>query len=183
MRQPIVLHLAASAALLSGIACSAVHPQIHADFLDDLNRGTTVTVFPTIVREGERVVHDDAASERVAEYLRDAGLVTRVSHARIGVGVWRADEAGMARESAARLAAHVAEFGLGTRYALVPEFLLGSQGAVVAVHTYVVRQDREVAAILIVNSHSPLFQTAHPSSRAQCTELVTAAMDNYWVNQ
>ncbi|MBI2221331.1 MAG: hypothetical protein HYU53_08995 [Acidobacteria bacterium] len=182
MRQAIVLHLAALPALLSGMACSGpVHPQVHADFIAGIRHGATVTVMPAVVRRGAGQSHDEHAARRIAASLQRAGVNARAGGARVTVGEWHVNEARMARESAAALATYVGERPTGTRYALASEYLITSKGQVGGVHAYVVRDDGAVAAILIQNSHHPLFQAARPATPEDCTELVIAAIEKNWI--
>jgi hypothetical protein len=152
MRQAIVLHLAALPALLSGIACTPVHPQVHADFLDGLRHGATVTVFPALVRHGTRHSYDRGASERIADHLRRAGV-----HA---------------------LAADSKDL---SRYALAPEFAMDSQGDVRGVRVTVIRADGELAALVAINPGDSMFQSLKPTNRDECTALVIAAINEKWM--
>ncbi len=181
MRQAFVLHLAALPALLSGIACTPVHPQVHADFVEGIRHGATLTVLPSVVRRGADQSHDEQAARRIATSLRRAGVNARAAGARVGVGEWHVNEARMARESAAMLATYLGEHPTGTRYALASEYLIDGKGEVGGVHAYVVRDDGAVAAILVLNSHHALFRTAQPATPADCTDVVIAAIAKKWI--
>ena len=172
----------AAAMLLTISSCTPVHPQVHADFVDGLKHGTSITVFPAAVRTGSSVAYDQEAARRITRHLDGAGIVARVDDDRISVGAWHVNEARMARESAGALAAHLAVSPAATRYALLPEYVTASRN-VAAVHAYVVRDDGVLAAMLVLNSHSDLFASAKPSGADDCTALVIEAIDQEWIAQ
>jgi hypothetical protein len=70
-----------------------------------------------------------------------------------------------------------------TRYVLAPEFLIGSDGAVLGVRVTVVRADGELAALLSFDPQDSLFQSVKPTTREGCTGLVLAAIDDKWVTR
>ncbi len=179
MRQAFIVLMAA---LLSGIACGPVHPQVHADFLDGLRHGATLTVFPAAVHAGPRVTYDAAAADRIAGHLRQRGIAATPGSAHVPLPVeWQMNEDRMAQDSAAALATYVNGHPITTRYALLPEYLVGPGNRVGGVHSYVVRDDGPIAGMMALNSHSPLFQAAPPSTAADCTRLVVSAVDERWL--
>jgi hypothetical protein len=133
---------------------------------------TSITVFPAAVRRST-ITYDDGASAKLTEFLNTDGLAkatTSDRHVPI-TGPWRHNQARMLRESAKEFAAYVRANPIGTRYALLPEYLGGKTEAV-GIHAYIVDSDGTVAFQILLNSHWEEFSRVKPKTADECTAVL-----------
>lgn len=139
---------------------------------------TSITVFPAAVRRST-ITYDDGASAKLAEFLNTSGLADATAcdrHVPI-TGPWRMNQARMWRESAKEFGAYVRANPIGTRYALLPEYLGGKTEAV-GIHAYIVDAEGTVAFQVLLNSHWEEFAKAHPKTPDDGTAvLITVLRD------
>ena len=93
-------------------------------FLASLGK-TSITVFPAVVRSRSTSTYNDNASAKLTEFLSSSGLADATAsdrHVPI-TGPWRMNQARMWRESAKEFGEYVRANPIGTRYALLPEYL------------------------------------------------------------
>ena len=98
--------------------------QTRAAFLASIGK-TSITVFPAVVRSRSTITYNDNASAKLTEFLSSSGLADATAsdrHVPI-TGPWRMNQARMWRESAKDFGEYVRVNPIGTRYALLPEYL------------------------------------------------------------
>ena len=159
------------AVLTAGGCGSGADPAAEKMLLQNVGK-TSVTVFPAVVRR-QTVSYDDNASVKLTEFLNTAGLADATAsdrHVPI-TGPWRHNPARMLRESAKEFAAYVRANPIGTRYALLPEYLFGPTEAG-GIHAYVVDADGTVAFQVLLNSHWEEFSKAKPKTADDCTAVL-----------
>ena len=159
-----------------GCATSPVDPAAKAAFLAEMG-DTTITVFPAFVRSGEGSYENNAASG-IGDFLANEQLAdVTISQEQVPVtGSWGSNQATMFRESAADLGAYVKEHSMDTRYALLPEYLIGGQGIPVGIHCYVVDANGKLVFGVLLNSHWSVFTDADPQTIEDCTEVLVEAL-------
>jgi hypothetical protein len=142
-----------------------------ATFLASLG-DTTVTVFPVVVRRST-LTYDEAGAVTLAEFLNSSGLAraTVVGRQVPISGGWHMNQARMWRESAASFGEFVRANPIGTRYALLAEYL-GGPKEVGGIHVYVVDAQGAVAFQVLLNSHWKEFSRANPKTESDCTAVV-----------
>jgi len=142
-----------------------------AAFLASIGK-TSITVFPAVVRRST-ITYDDNPSVKLAEFLNTAGLADATAsdrHVPI-TGPWRINQARMWRESAKEFGEFVRANPIGTRYALLPEYLGGKKDAG-GIHAYIVDAEGAVAFQILLNSHWEEFSKAKPKSEDECTAVL-----------
>ena len=141
------------------------------DFLASIGK-TSITVFPAVVRRST-ITYDDSASAKLAEFLNTSGLAdANASNRRVPItGPWRMNQARMWRESAKEFGEYVRVNPIGTRYALLPEYLGGKTDAG-GIHAYVVDAEGTVAFQILLNSHWEEFSKAKPKTADDCTAVL-----------
>ena len=77
----------------------------------------------------------------------------------------------MWRESAKEFGEYVRANPIGTRYALLPEYLAGKTEAV-GIHAYIVDAEGTVAFQILLNSHWEEFSRAKPKTADECTAVL-----------
>ena len=133
---------------------------------------TSITVFPAAVRRST-ITYDDRASAKLAEFLNTSGLADATAsdrHVPI-TGPWRMNQARMWRESAKEFGEFVRANPIGTRYALLPEYLGGKTEAG-GIHAYIVDAEGTVAFQVLLNSHWEEFSRAKPKSADDCSTVL-----------
>jgi hypothetical protein len=161
----VALDMAAEKAFFSNLK------QTREAFLASIGK-TSITVFPAVVRRST-ISHDDGASAKLSEFLNTAGLADATAsdrHVPI-TGPWRMNQARMWRESAKEFGEYVRSNPIGTRYALLPEYLRGKTEAA-GIHAYVVDADGTVAFQVLLNSHWEESSRARPKTAADCTAVL-----------
>ncbi len=144
-------------------------PQHREAFLASIGN-TSITVFPAVVRRST-ITYDDGASAKLMEFLNSGGLAdARASDAHVPIaGPWRVNQARMWRESAKEFGEYVRANPIGTRYALLPEYLGGKTEAV-GIHAYIVDAEGTVAFQVLLNSHWEEFAKA--KTEDECTAVL-----------
>jgi len=159
-------------AVLTGGGCgSGADPAAEKMLLQNVGK-TSVTVFPAVVRR-QTISYDDNASVKLTEFLNTAGLADATAsdrHVPI-TGPWRMNQARMLAESAKEFAAYVRANPIGTRYALLPEYL-GGRNEAVGIHAYIVDAEGTVAFQVLLNSHWAEFSRAKPKTADDCTAVL-----------
>jgi hypothetical protein len=161
----IVLDTAAEKAFFSNLK------QNREAFLASIGQ-TSITVFPAVVRRST-ITYDDNASAKLTEFLNTAGLADATAsdrHVPIP-GPWRVNQARMWRESAKEFGEYLRSNPIGTRYALLPEYL-GNKTEAGGIHAYVVDADGTVAFQVLLNSHWEEFSKAKPKTADDCTAVL-----------
>ena len=140
---------------------------------------TSVTVFPAALRRSS-ITYDDGAAAKLAEFLNTAGLANAtVSDRQVPItGPWRMNQARMLRESAKEFGEFVRTNPIGTRYALLPEYLGGKTEAV-GIHAYIVDAEGNVAFQVLSNSHWEEFSKAKPKTEDECTAVLIDVLRNH----
>jgi hypothetical protein len=159
--------------LLSSGCGSIIDEQAERTLMDALG-DTSITVFPAFVRDGQQARYDADAARRIGQFLTEQNLaVPTVSEAQVPItSQWGMNQAKMLRASAADFTAYVQAHPIQTDYALLPEYLIGGQGAVMGIHCYLVDQGGKVAFAVLLNSHHQAFADAQPKSVEDCTEVL-----------
>ncbi|NOT00821.1 MAG: hypothetical protein HOP29_09355 [Phycisphaerales bacterium] len=132
----------------------------------------SITVFPAAVR-GTTMTYDDHAAARLTESLNAAGLADATAsdgHVPI-TGPWRMNQSRMWRDSAKEFGEYVRANPIGTRYALLPEYLDGKT-EVIGIHTYIVDAEGAVAFVVLLNSHWEEFSKVNPKTEGDCTAVL-----------
>lgn len=155
-----------------------IDEQAEQRFLEKLGN-TSVTVFPTVVRDGKTIRYDATEAQRVATYLtaNDLAQVT-VSADEVPIpGPWHMNEAQMFRESIEALQQYIAEHPVTTDYVLMVEVLRGST-EVGGVHAYVLEKSGTPAFGELLNSHQKDFAAKKPKTAADATDVLLTVVDN-----
>jgi hypothetical protein len=179
MRGLLVTTLIGLAAAASGCA-SVEDPEARARLDEHLGR-TTMSVHPAFVRRGKANGHDDASAARLAAFLREEGLAeAEAVSARVPItGEWRRNQARMLEDSARQFAAFVGERPPETSYALLAEYLMGSEHAG-GIHVYVVDRRGRIAFVALLNSHHDVFRDRSPRTVEECTEVLEELLRDLW---
>ncbi len=165
-----ILFLAGAVLIASGCGGGA-DPAAEKMLLQNVGK-TSATVFPAVVRR-QTVSYDDNASAKLTEFLNTAGLAdATASDRQVPItGPWRHNQARMLGESAKEFAAYVRANPIGTRYALLPEYL-GGRNEAVGIHAYIVDAEGTVAFQILLNSHWEEFSRAKPKTADDCTAVL-----------
>ncbi|NWF83630.1 MAG: hypothetical protein HXY18_07365 [Bryobacteraceae bacterium] len=142
--------------------------------------GARVTVYPTVVRTAERITHDTASAEVLADALGKAGAKSVVvSGERLTLSEKTSfNQGAMYRASQRAFAEQVKARKPETEYAAVAEFLVSANGGVGGIHLFVVRADGTRAFGRLLNSHHKEFKAVWPRSNEQAAAVLTAALRN-----
>lgn len=160
--------------LLMGGSCKgAADPAAEKVFMSKLGH-TSVTVFPTGVRESKDFRYNAAAADALADFLTEQKLatVTRSDHDVPITSKWGINEAKMFKGSAKDLADYVKAHPISTDYAMMAEYLMGGNGKAVGVHVYVVTKDGVIAYGSLWNSHQKAFSSVDPKTVEDCTKVL-----------
>lgn len=151
-------------------------PAAEKQFMQVLGE-TTVTVFPTCVREGKQLRDDADSAARIRAFLEDENLAKAVrSDVHVPItSEWGMNQARMFRDSAADFAAFVKANPIDTEYAVMAEYLFGKSEAG-GVHVYVVRKDGVIAYGSLWNSHQKVFSDVSPRTVDECTDVLLAGL-------
>ena len=143
--------------------------------------GTSITVFPACVREGDGQSYNNAAAGRIAKFLSRADVAgATLSEARVPVtGQWRTPWHKMVRQSAKALGRYVRAHPMDTPYALLPVYWMSGSGVAKGVRAYVVDARGRLAWAVIetVRPHRRLFDEASPKTVDDCTAVVIEMLD------
>ena len=136
-----------------------------------------LTVLPAVLRSGEEIRYDAREAERLAAGLTDQETARAVSgegQAPLTAG-WKASEKAMLRRSAREFRRWVRRHPVGTAYALLPEYLLGTR-MVAGVCVYVVDRQGRLAFVHRYDSNDQRYQEMMPIGPADCTNLLLGAL-------
>ncbi len=162
------------AGLLAGAACDRyTDPAIERDFLKSLGQ-TSITVFPTYIRQGGSGSYDSDAALEIGDFFRGERLAeVSISQDRVPIsGPWRMNQSKMFRQSSDEFATHLRAHPVQTQYALLAEYLMSGKGKVGGIHCYILRSDGARALGILLNSHWSQFSDASPKSVKDCTGIV-----------
>lgn len=171
----------ALALLFAAAACRGpIDPQAHERFRSELG-AATLTVFPAHVNRAGVQEWDASAAERLAALCASEGWFdARASTVLVPLPVeWHMNQARMLRDGAEAFAAWVRQHPLETRYALITDYLLGTQEAG-GVHVLVVDAEGRVADVSLWNSHWEPFREIRPKSVDDCTEVAVRGLRENW---
>jgi len=168
-----LLILGATLALSVGGCGGIIDEEAEALLYERLGQ-TSITVFPTFVREGQQQRYDPNAARAIGEFLTQEELATvTVSAAEVPItSQWGMNQAKMFRRSAADFSAYVRANPPESDYALLSECLIGGRGVVVGVHLYLVDAEGAVACAFLCNSHHKVFSDVNPKTVDDATIIV-----------
>ncbi len=143
---------------------------------------TSFTVFPAVVRMGRVTQHDEAAAREIAARLAASGLgetVVRTEPVEFAIrGSF--NQAKMYQRSHAEFREYIRTHPVATEYALLPEYLLSTNGNVGGIHLYVVRRDGADAGGVLLNSHWKEYRAVQPRSVQDATKALLLRIENAW---
>jgi hypothetical protein len=140
---------------------------------------STITVYPTFVRDGQDHRYDAAAAQRIANMLERRGAQVQRSEAEVPItGGWHMNEARMFRESTEALASFVRKNSIQTEYALLAEYIIGGRHVPVGIHCYAVDAEGTPALGVLLNSHFTEFSSVNPQTVNDCTDILLGVLED-----
>jgi hypothetical protein len=168
--------------VISGGPVSYIDQAARDQFRSDLGH-TSITIYPTLVREGYEESFDLKSAREIASFLNEQGFATAtVAEEEPAVQtIGHRNELRVAAASALSLAQFVEGKPLETPYALMAEYFISPKdGRVMAVHYYLVTKAGRVADAGVINSHYRIFQEIDPRTLEDCTQVAIRHMEDSW---
>ena len=174
-----LLGMAALAPLMIGGCKGVADPQAEKRFRAEVGN-TSITVFPTYVRDGEQHRYDAESARTLAAFLSETGIATaHVSTAEVPLTTeWGMNQARMFAHSATDFSRHVKTNEIDTNHAMLAEYLIGGRSVPVGVHVYVVERGGAIAYGTLSNSHHAAFTAVDPQTIEDCTEVAKRTLSN-----
>ncbi|UCE60402.1 MAG: hypothetical protein JSU63_01375 [Phycisphaerales bacterium] len=164
-------------AMLLGCGCASIaDPQANAVFREALGH-TTITIFPTYVRDEEPYYHAESA-QAIGDFFVEQNVAdVTLSHAEVPItSEWGMNQAKMLKDSAADFTRHLQGNPIETEYGLLAEYLIGGRGVPVGVHAYIMTAAGTCADVALLNSHWEAFTAVDPQTVDDCTTVLLNAL-------
>lgn len=173
------------ALILTSLGCGPVDKEAHQKLLQEIG-SLDVTIYPAFVRQRDKEGRWDRGSAAViAAAFERLGLgVAAVGQEEVSItGGWHASQPKMLEESALAFAAHLAEHPAETRYAFLPEFILGRSGHAARIHGYLVDSSGRIALVILTNSKWEGFDQEKLDSPEACAEYLVGRLETELVGK
>jgi hypothetical protein len=144
----------------------------------------SITVYPTIVREGRELRYDTASAPTLADFLRDNGYVASAVVTTVEPTVRRETprfQHAFWKQTRADFEAFVRGQTLETDYAVVVELLKGGPDAPAGgVHCFVVARAGGQPFGFLLNDHHATFAAAPRKTPADCVAIMCNVIKAEW---
>ena len=163
---------------LSMGGCNGVLDKQAVETLHSALGQTTITVFPTFIRDGENNRYDTVSADQFVAFFNDAGLATtQRSDVEIPItSKWGMNQAKMFRGSVEDFAKYLQQNPIETEYAFLAEYLIGGKGEPLGVHFYLLDAAGKPADACLLNSHHEIFNAVNPKTADDCTTVALDAL-------